>query len=474
MLEKLLTKNRQVAAVVCNQFGDSGKGKVVHALAPWADVIARGTGGNNAGHTIILNGKERINHLLPIGIVYDSLGKINILGNGMVLDLKVLNQELDELDAENMTYNGLRISEDAHVIMPYHIFRDQKRNQSQNNGGIGSTGRGIGPCYTDKTRRTGIMVRDLFNVDKLYTKIEKALQNYSGQEIDTEEVMETLNPLADRIKPFVCDTIGLMHDVIRRGKKVLLEGAQGLFLSLDHGIYPYVTSSDPSVNGTAAGVGLNAGYVDLPLGLVKFPFMTRVGGGPFPSELGGEQGKLFCQDESRKLENQLKAYGVPYSVKNGNVTYDHHAPEILDLMNSTDPLQKAAGIRLAAVEFGATTRRPRRIGWTDTVLGKYAVNINGPNMILTKVDCLAGMDFFHLTIGHGKKQKYDRTVDVSSHMNVRMYKGFGSLEGIKYSSDLPPELKNSINDFEQFTGGQVVALSTGPGKDDVVYRGGIL
>ena len=234
LLECLLGK-AQVAAVVCNQWGDTGKGKIVDLFAAqWADVIARGTGGNNAGHTVIVNGKQRIFHLLPSGITYDEQGKVNLMGNGMVIDLGVLCRELDALEKDGGTYRNLMISRDAQVTMPYHILRD-KEDQSQAAGGIGTTGRGIGPCYADKIARRGVAIRDLYNKDILAEKIRKAAQFYPEQKIEKdriEEIVEQLQPLAGRIKPYVRDTIGEMHRFIQQGKHVLLEGAQGFLLNI--------------------------------------------------------------------------------------------------------------------------------------------------------------------------------------------------------------------------------------------------
>src|SRR3989344_5316304 len=295
-LDKLL-KDVKTVAIVCNQWGDTGKGKFSDYFAShWADVTARGTGGNNAGHTVVVNGNEKIFHLIPAGILNDSRGQVTILGNGMVIDLLVLSHEIEELEAERLTYNHLMISKDANVIMTYHIEIDRAKNQSQKHGGIGSTGRGIGPCYTDKIGRRGIFIEELFDRDKLSRKINAVKKKYSGQKlkINKDEIIESLMPLAERIKPFVTDTISEMHRFMREGKKILLEGAQGLLLSIEHGTYPYVTSSDCSLDGTASGVGLSAKTIDLPLGIVKFPFMTRVGAGPFPTELGGRESELYC------------------------------------------------------------------------------------------------------------------------------------------------------------------------------------
>ncbi len=477
-LEELLTKETQVIAVVCNQWGDTGKGKIVHALAPHVDVIARGTGGNNAGHTIIHHGLEYIFHLVPVGIVYDSLGKQTVIGNGTVIDLGVLFSELNQLEIMGLSYDHLAVSLDAQVIMPYHIARDKVRNQSQKDGGIGSTGRGIGPCYTDKTSRVGIRIRDLFDQNSLAKKIAKAAKYYPEQNLRIDEVMAQLAPFIPRIKELAHDTITEMQRFLRQGKKILLEGAQGLLLSIDYGTYPYVTSSDPSLNGTATGVGLSAKAVDLPLGLIKFPFMTRVGGGPFPTELGGKLGQEYCEDENRTVKQELARYGISYTITVHGIGYNRQDSRIRELMDSSDLLVKAAGIRLAASEFGATTGRPRRIGWTDAVAAKYAVGINGPKMILMKPDCLNGIDEISICYGYEgddssePSTEFSRDADYLSRIkpDKKSYPGYGNISGVQTYQKLPPSLKESIVDFERFTNGQVVAISTGREPEKVILK----
>lgn len=410
-----LVKEYQVIAIICNQWGDTGKGKFVDYFAEhWADVIARGTGGNNAGHTVIINGKKRIFHLLPSGIIHED--KINVLGNGMVIDIGALGGELDELDHEGIKYHNLMVSEDAHVVMPYHIDKDKAKHSGQGNGGIGSTGRGIGPCYTDKIERShGIMVRDLFNKDVLRRKLQKAKKE-DFPDINIDDVISKLQPHADRIRPFVRDTVTEMHRFVKEGKKILLEGAQGVLLSVEYGTYPYVTSSDCSLNGTAAGVGIPASIVHA-LGIVKFPYMTRVGAGPFPTEFGGKESEEYCAkgiehdiffeakkhlwmdldlDTIRKLqkENDL-AELAKYEKQVENYISSHHS-KVRDLMNSIDPFLQGVGVRMAGGEYGATTKRPRRTGWTDLVSLKRAVGVNGPDLILTKADVLSGADDIQL------------------------------------------------------------------------------
>jgi len=478
MFKKLL-KNVQVVAVVCNQWGDTGKGKFSDLLSSsWADVIARGTGGNNAGHTVVVGGKERIFHLLPAGITQDKKGKISILGNGMVIDLKILVDELKELEAEKLSYNNLMISKDAHVVMPYHIIRDQAKHQSQKKGGIGSTGRGIGPCYEDKIARRGIRIEDLLNKKSLIKKINKAAEYYPEQKIKPEKIITELRPYIRKIKPFIKDTFNEVPKLLKQGKKILLEGAQGLLLSVEYGTYPYVTSSDCSVNGTAAGIGISAHDIDLVLGIIKFPFMTRVGAGPFPTEIGGLDSEKYCGEDGHIKEDELRAYKIPYTKEAGKIKYDWQDSKIVKMLNSNNPLMQSVGMRLSAGEYGATTGRPRRVGWTDAVAGHFARNINGPKIILTKVDSLAGAKSFKIAYGYkddskngGKKtERFNRDLDFLRNVKpvYKKYKGYKNLEGIKQYKKLPLSLRQAIKDFEKFTNGEVVAVSIGPNRDETI------
>jgi len=474
-IEKLV-KDAKVIAVICNQYGDTGKGKFSDYFASsWADVTARGTGGNNAGHTVKVNGVEKIFHLIPAGISHDSDGKTTILGNGMVIDLKVLNHELDELEREGNTFDNLMISQDAHVIMPYHVSFDKAKNQSQKCGGIGSTGRGIGPAYTDKIARRGITVGDFLDKDRLAKKIDKVIEFYPNSTAVKEEIIEILGPYFERIRPFVRDTVTEMHKFYRNGKKILLEGAQGLLLSVEYGTHPYVTSSDCSLNGTSTGVGLSAKMVDLPFGIVKFPFMTRVGGGPFPTELGGERSEKYCADERTKID-ELKEYGIKYSTKNGGVQYDTRAPGIINMMNSDDEFVQGIGIRLAAGEYGATTGRPRRTGWTDAVAAKYAAGINGPLMILTKADSIAGAKKFKICHGYlgegGISTEFSRDEKFLRRARpvYSEYQGYGEISDARSYSSLPTSLRIAIKDLEAFTEGRVAIVSVGAERDETIVR----
>jgi adenylosuccinate synthase len=476
-LTKLLNKV-QIWAVLCLQWGDSGKGKYSHYFGEWADVTGRGTGGNNAGHTIILNDREKIFNFLTSSIVYDSLGKINILGNGMVIELKGLSGELDALSAEGFTYNNLMISKDASVIMPYHINEDIARNKSQAKGGIGTTCKGIGPCYGDKIgRSSNVMIGDLFYKDVLARKIEKAKERYPEQKIDIEEIISYLEPYAEKIEPFVRDTVTEMHNLISQGKRILLEGAQGLLLSVEHGTTPYVTSSDCSINGTASGVGISASIIDLTLGVVKFPFMTRVGAGPFPTEFGGEQSEKYCSDDLHKLKFELDTYQIPYEQNNGDIIYDRHHKKIIEMINANDLFIRGVGIRLAAGEYGATTKRPRRIGRTDAVAARYAVRINGPQkLILTKADALAGTEQFQLCykyqIGSNTTEDFDKNCERLRrvHSIYKTYEGYSDITGETNYGKLPNSLKTSISDFEKFVGAEAAIISTGQAKEQTIVR----
>ena len=472
-----LLKGVQTVAVVCNQWGDTGKGKFSDYFAShWADVTARGTGGNNAGHTVVVNGNEKIFHLIPAGILNDSRGQVTILGNGMVIDLLVLSHEIEELEAERLTYNHLMISKDANVIMPYHIEIDRAKNQSQKHGGIGSTGRGIGPCYTDKIGRRGIFIEELFDRDRLSRKINAVKKKYSGQKlkINKDEIIESLMPLAERIKPFVTDTISEMHRFMREGKKILLEGAQGLLLSIEHGTYPYVTSSDCSLDGTASGVGLSAKTIDLPLGIVKFPFMTRVGAGPFPTELGGRESELYCAEEGHTKVDELIEHNIPHKITEEGVRYNRFDSSIVSMMNSSREFLQGVGIRLAANEYGATTGRPRRIGWTDAVAAKYAVGINGPLMVLTKPDSISGIKEFKLCFGYENMDDFskDETFLREANPIYQSYNGYNDYElnEARSYNALPNSLKRAIRDFEKFTSGRVVVISVGADREETIVR----
>jgi adenylosuccinate synthase len=476
-----LLKDVKTVGIICLQYGDSGKGKFSDLIAAqWADVIARGTGGNNAGHTVYLNGQEFAFHLIPAGITYDKEGKINILGNGMVINPQSLCWELDVLDRMGITYNHLLVSKDAHALLPFQVELDMAKNKSQEKGGIGSTGRGIGPCYTDKVARRGITIEDLLDKDALAIKLQRIINTkaYPEGAINIEQIVGCVMPYAERIRPFVADTVSLMHQYMREHRRICLEGAQGLLLSIEHGTYPFVTSSDCSINGTTSGVGLSAGAIDLTLGLVKFPFMTRVGGGPFPTEFGGHQSEIYCgKDEGNKMADELAKHEIPSTQVDGKIKYDLNHPKIIEMMNSSDPFIQGIGIRLAAKEYGASTGRPRRTGWTDGVAARYAVGINAPlKLVLTKPDSVAGLKEFQVayeykdngaqTSEFRKDEAFLRRV-VPEYLK---YDGYSSIEGETNYESLPRELKQAIGHFESFVGAPAAVISTGPEQSQTIVR----
>jgi adenylosuccinate synthase len=311
-------------------------------------------------------------------------------------------------------------------------------------------------------------------------KLINFYERLHSERVDVEEatskIVEELKPLAERIKPFVRDTDYELQKLLARGKKVLLEGAQGLLLSISHGTVPYSTSSDCSVQGLANGVGMFAKDVDVVFGIVKFPFMTRVGGGPFPTELAGREQENYCAARRRTVETELKQYDIPFTKKDKLIDYDPAHPKIIEMINSEDPFIKAAGIRLAAGEFGATTGRPRRIGWTDAVATKYATQKNGKLFILTKPDCLAGAEEFKLCFGyqHGHDIRYDFERDNDYLRSVKpilaSFKGYGDLSRVENYKDAAASFRFAVEQFELNTGGKVVMVSNGAERGKMLFK----
>lgn len=331
---------------------------------------------------------------------------------------------------------------------------------------------------------------------------EELLQYYIDiaiEEIDvkegTERIIEEIKPYAERIKPLVRNTKSELHRLIREGKKISIEGAQGTSLSIEHGTYPYVTSSDCILAGTLSGVGVS--YVDLMLGIVKFPFMTRVGGGAFPTELGGGKSEKYCaKDLECDIFYEAKTYlGIDIDLasvrkwqaeqnydalnQHEKIVKEHikaHREAVVRLINSKDPFEKGVGMRLAAFEYGATTKRPRRTGWTDAVAARYAVGLNGVNMILTKVDCLAGANEFNLCFGHevdGRTySEFNRDNDFLRNVKpvLQPFAGYGDIRDVRDFDRLPSSLLESMKKFEEFTYGRVVAVSNGPEREQMIIR----
>jgi len=489
-------KEVKTLAIVCNQWGDTGKGKFVDYFSEWADIIARGTGGANAGHTILINGKKFVFHIVPSGIIHDSEGKINIIGKGVAFDPRVVKEELEALDEAGISYNNLKIAYNAKLVLPQHLVMDRIRESGSDKTKIGTTGRGIGPVYADYVSRIGLTVNDILNKEVLIKKIKKNLFDkikllkcydkeaikeiihhphlsngkfYNPDEfLDVNVIVEAYYEYGQFFKEMICDTDKLLKDSLGK-KKILLEGAQGILLSVDYGSYPYVTSSDPSIQGLVRGVGLGEKDVDLVLGIVKAFYMTRVGKGPFPTELGEEKSEEWCNTHTKTNEEE----------EFGKAT-----------VNSEDEFEQGVGIRFSGGEYGATTGRPRRTGWLDFPLLRHSIKINGSDVILTKLDVLdeckiikvceeyeyQGDDYF---IGGKVFRKGDKLrvavpdADILEHCRP-IYKEFAGWESditnVKSYDELPERLKGMISYVEESVGVKVAAVSVGADREQTIFK----
>lgn len=485
-----LLRDIRTLAIVCTQWGDTGKGKFVDFFAGWADIIARGTGGANAGHTIVLNGVQYIFHLVPSGILYDSQGKINIIGNGTVIDPGVILHELEILQQTGLPYNNLRISGNAKLVLPQHILLDRVRECGAD-GKIGTTGRGIGPAYVDHYDRLALTVNDLRNPDCFVTKLRRNLRDKVQflRTVDPDVVQEIMQhehlghgqyydpthliredaivaqylAYGEALRELIADTDHIVR--IAWGKQnILLEGAQGHLLSIDYGSYPFVTSSDCSIQGLAKGVGLSEKQVDLTLGIAKAFFMTRVGEGPFPTECGGTASATWCGTKGVDRTFELERFG---SVS----------------VNDPDPYRQGIGIRMAAREYGATTGRPRRVGWLDIPLLRYAVQTGIQGLILTKLDSLDGCKTIKLCtayeyqgpdyqLGERTLRRGDRLDVAVPHSDVLQYCEpiYQEFPGWQAAATQPPELMTIIKYLETEVGKPAVILSVGPDRDQTIVR----
>ncbi|MEK9151681.1 MAG: adenylosuccinate synthase [Patescibacteria group bacterium] len=494
--QQLKLPRHGTVAVVDTQWGDTGKGKVVDLLAEWANIIARGTGGANAGHTIVLNGKTHTFHLIPSGILHDRDGKINVIGNGVAFDPRIVCEELALLRAEGYSYDQLKIAYNAKLVLPQHLVMDRVRESLAGTGKIGTTGRGIGPVYTDHVARLGLTVADMFNPDTFVKKLQRNLKEkvamlqgvdpkvvkeivrhehlgkgifYDPETVfDTDAIVNQYFRYADQLRELVCDTDELLRKAVGK-QSVLLEGAQGVLLSVDCGIQPYVTSSDCSLAGLVKGVGLIERHVDRVFSIVKAPYMTRVGEGPFPTELGGVESAKWCGASGVTAKTEQEKY------PNTSV-------------NSEDGFEQGIGIRIAGCEYGATTGRPRRTGWLDLPLLRYAMQYAGRELILTKVDVLDHCKEINICVAYEyygpsyhmgsetvtQGQVLETAIPVSEILaNVRpIYKKFSgwmcSIGDIREWDDFPEELKNIVSFLEKETGANVAAVSVGPDREQIV------
>ncbi|ADQ44954.1 adenylosuccinate synthetase [Caldicellulosiruptor kronotskyensis 2002] len=424
---------QQIRAIVGTQWGDEGKGKIVDFLAKEADVVVRAQGGNNAGHTVEAFGKVFKLHLIPSGILYNN--KLNIIGNGVVIDPESLIQEIESLEKEGISTENLKISDRAHLVMPYHKVLDEEQEKLRGEESLGTTKRGIGPAYTDKTERTNLRVCDMLDeeefVQKLRTVYERKNQIlthvYHKTPMKFGELLEQFMKYGEILKPYITDTIKLLNDSIKAGKKVLLEGAQATMLDLDYGTYPYVTSSHPTVGGFCIGAGIAPKYIQEVIGVVK-AYTTRVGKGPFPTELLDEIGD---------------------------------------------------SIREKGREYGTTTGRPRRCGWLDLVVVRYAVLINGIDKIaLTKLDTLSGLPKIKVCVGYKFEGKVLDLFPASLRVARECEPVYEEFEGwseeeIKAAKEyeaLPKSAKRYIEFIEKETGAKVFLIGTGPAREDIIIK----
>ncbi|MFO7846169.1 MAG: adenylosuccinate synthase [Balneolaceae bacterium] len=422
-----------VQIIIGAQWGDEGKGKIVDHLSKGADFVVRYQGGANAGHTIKFDDQQVVLHLIPSGIFNGDASCI--IGNGVVVDPFALLDEIHEVETIGIDLNDrFFISSSAHVILPYHKILDQVREKSRGDDAIGTTGRGIGPAYVSKVARVGIRMGDLLNPEHLKNQVKanvgeinKALRHvYNEPEIDPEEILTKLKDASRDLAPYICNTSSMLHQALAGGKNILLEGAQGSLLDIDHGTYPFVTSSSPTAGGACVGSGVPPTAIDHAIGITK-AYSTRVGNGPYPTELHDGTGE------------KLRENGA---------------------------------------EFGATTGRPRRCGWLDLVALKYAVDLNGMDQLaLTKMDVLDDFDQIKVCTAYKIDGELTRVYPVETGALENVEPIYETLSGWKTScreahsfNELPENAKSYIAFIEEYTGSRCSIISTGPGRTETIIR----
>lgn len=418
--------------LIGSQWGDEGKGKVTDFLAERSDVVVRSQGGNNAGHTVISEGEEYKLHLIPSGIL--NKDSLNVVGNGVVVDLAVLLDEMDQLKARGVSFDRFRISDRAHLIMPYHKLFDGLEEEAKGEAKIGTTKRGIGPAYSDKVNRVGIRICDLMDFSEFKRKLKNVLPQkniilekvYEKETFKEEDILVEFEALADRIRPYVADTSLLLDEAIKAGKNILFEGAQAVHLDIDHGTYPFVTSSSPCAGGALTGTGVGPTKIDSVVGVAK-AYTTRVGAGPFPTELFDEMG---------------------------------------------EQLRKTGG------EYGVTTGRPRRCGWLDAVMLRYSVRVSGvTELALTKLDVLDDLNEIRVCVGYRYREENLSEFPASL---IRMEKcepiyetlpGWNEdITGCRSYDELPENAKAYIRRVEELTGAPVGIVAVGPERHQTIIR----
>ena len=412
------------------QWGDEGKGKVVDYLAQQADTVVRFQGGSNAGHTVAVKGEEYKLRLLPSGILYK--GTHNVVGNGVVVNPRVMLEEMDAMEKRGIDVSGIRLSNRAHVVMPYHTLMDGLKEEARGNSKIGTTKNGIGPCYIDKADRIGIRVCDLIDREEFAKRLKEnlALKNreieklYGKEPLDYDSILEEYNGYAERLRPYVCDTIALLDREIKEGRKILFEGAQATMLDVDYGTYPYVTASHPVSGGIGIGAGVAPRCIDKVVGVVK-AYCTRVGAGPFPTEQLNEAGEK---------------------------------------------------LREAGHEYGTVTGRPRRTGWLDACVVRYAGVLSGIDyMAVTRLDILDGFDEIKMCTGYRYKGKVLDEMPASLKVLAEVepvYETFPGwkkdISGIRSYEELPKEAKAYLERMAEATGIALGIVSVGPNRDQTI------
>ncbi|MEJ3403281.1 adenylosuccinate synthase [Rathayibacter sp. YIM 133350] len=418
------------------QWGDEGKGKATDLLGSRVDYVVKFNGGNNAGHTVVIGGEKYALHLLPSGILSPNV--IPVIANGVVVDLEVLFEELDALTARGLDVSKLRISANAHLITGYHRTIDKVTERFLGKRQIGTTGRGIGPTYADKINRVGIRVQDLFDENILRQKVEGALDQknhllvkvYNRRAIGVDEIVEELLGYVERLRPMVADTALELHSALEVGKTVLFEGGQATMLDVDHGTYPFVTSSNATSGGAVTGSGIAPNRIERVIAVVK-AYTTRVGAGPFPTELFDEWGDFLTE----------KGH-----------------------------------------EFGTTTGRKRRTGWYDAPIARYAARINGvTDFVLTKLDVLTGIERIPVCVAYEVDGVRHDEVPVSQsdfHHAVPVYEEFPGwtedITGARTFDDLPKNAQDYVLALEAMSGARISAIGVGPGRDAIVVRHDLL